>query len=150
MTELERYREATVVAMTAIAELQGADNRAYTGPRAIEALNAINAILNPQPEMETVEVVRWAIVAPSGFVEETYPSQSLALAGTEAVKYSGYSVVPLTGQYQRPKPQKVARSVSVEGIRINDIGQPRYNLSPIIKFPDAAGKTVTLTATWEE
>jgi hypothetical protein len=142
--ELERYKEAIRVLLL---RLNNFESCGYsTVIRDVE--KEVHAILNPPPAMETVEVKRWAVVAPSGYVEVTYSDKESAESRTASGAFQGYRVVPLTGTYQRPVKQKVERSVSVEVVVA-----PGGRLLPTLmrESPvDLEGKTGTLTFTWEE
>ena len=156
-TEIERTKEALLIAREALVDLSsGAVTLGHIRQRSEEAEARIRAILQPPPEFEYVPVERWecnkcgSIYANDGMGQSPLSTG----AGYDECNQCGavgmVDPIKLTGTRKVAKKQKVQRSVSVEGVQINDIGQPRYNLSPILKFSEAKGKTVTLTATWEE
>jgi len=99
-TELERYKEVVELAKTKIFALGDRE--------ALFQFDAdVNAILNPPPEMETVEVdlgTRWMQVQ-RGEIYQQEPA--------DHAKYL-YQKVKLTGTFTHPKPQPVMRSVSKE------------------------------------
>lgn len=152
MTELERYKRAV-----AHLKLQLEDKHcsfdAYQ-----EMFRTVDAILNPLPEMEEVEVVRWMCTT----CDETYDfrpvtSECGAKLNEHGGECNGTEYVKLTGTFQRPKPQPVERSVSVD-VRVKassggDKGQPILPsgyYATFQDFPECHGKTGTLTFTWTE
>lgn len=114
MNELARTKRALEVAMKAIAELEGADNRAFTGPRAHRAICDVYNMLNPPLEMEDVEVVRYKLVYDDGKLSGCRDFGSVDAVHQFCPDATGGNIVKLTGTYQRPKPQTVERSVNIE------------------------------------
>jgi len=137
-TELERYKEAVeylIKEMVRMHKLSGDRVR-----------NDVEKILNPPPVYEEVTVERWECQkcgrVHMGTICVSVPCGYNGCNGTD------YKPLPFTRRV--PVAQKVARSVSVEGVQISDLGMIRFGFSDRIQFKEAAGKTVTLTATWEE
>lgn len=104
MEELGRYKEAMDRVMTAI-RCWGLDYAYVVEPLARE----INSILNPPPEFETVEVIQFCTIGARGNAVSVYDTAEELKDARPATPDS--EIVKLTGTYQRPKPQKVDRSV---------------------------------------
>lgn len=158
-TELERCKEALAVARHAMAILANVQ----PGESPFQLITAyqkdIDTILNPPPEMEEVELVSWAIIAPSGFIETTSTNEGLQRdqVGNPNSPFYGYQVVPLTGTIKRPKKQPVERSVTAVGVKF-DSGDCGTSIWPhganltgdATVWSNLHGKTGTLTFTWTE
>lgn len=135
-TELERYKEALNVALAYL--------KAYPSSFR-EPLRDINAILNPPPEMETIEVKRWECKT----CGEMFKSQ--AVNGGNPCCWGMDTLIPLTGTFQRPKAQPVERSVSVEGY-VNGLGSLSNGRHGDIfnEYHECRGKKGVVTFTWQE
>lgn len=135
-TELERYKEALRVAALALDNMIGHGYNTFIR----ETQSEIDAILNPQPEMEMVEVVKWVPFNSAGI-----PSSNVLYDTEDAAKFASHckgQVVKVVGTYQRPKPQKVERSAMVS------ISSDGYVVTSIDRDRRIFGKSVCIT--WEE
>jgi len=100
-SEIERYKEALKSAVDFIVKF----DPSLGGP----TLKHIDCLVNPLPEMETVEVTQYSVYTPkNGGCLGTYHTKEEA----SRVMSPGFEMVKLTGSYQRPKKQPVEKSVS--------------------------------------
>jgi hypothetical protein len=137
MTKIERYKEALDLA---IGELSKKARHTYPdGVTCEEAchkvLLAIGHILNPPPEYEDMPIERWAVVAPSGFVKETFSSEGGAVIAVDLPRYEGYTVARLTGTIRREKVAPAERSVTVN-CKINQYGAVHSSSSDLCLLRD--------------
>lgn len=125
----------------------------YTADLANQGVKLVNAILNPEPEMEDVEIVRWE--CPKCNAVRIDPKFIL----DHSCEVVAADLIKLTGTVQRPKPQPVEKRVSVEA-DIAD-GRGRFEAGTPMSValggknvfsdhPELFGKTVTLTAVYQE
>lgn len=151
-TELERTKKALDTALIAletcsrcmVSEALNAGVKAYIAD--------INAILNPPPALEEVEVEAWTCKV-CGTLRDTKEP----ITGNPCC-WKDENYVQLLGSFQRPKPQPVVRSVSVEAQIGGGTGYvsgscrlaEAHDLPALANFPECHGKRVTLTATWTE
>lgn len=158
MTELERYKEAVEVLLDAVNELRHRGCVHHDRPEEIRYFADItrvkvSTILNPPPEMEEVEVVRYEC-ATCGWVSGRVTDEVKECpCGTSQHK----EFIKLTGTYKRPVPQKVEKSVSIKAkvadgssaLGPGDVAQCDDTFS-FIDHPECHGKHGTLTFTWQE
>lgn len=135
-TELEKYKAALNIASEVLSWV--------TGSRAQEALQTIHEVLNPPVEMDTVESVFWREVGvDDGTLYGVYEEGTKPSKGCELVKF--------TGTYQHPKKRTKEHSLTVN-VRVTSCGQigERGGTPHFKDYPEALGKTGTLTFTWTE
>jgi hypothetical protein len=149
MTKIERYKEALDLA---IGELSKKARHTYPdGVTCEEAchkvLLAINHVLKPPPEYEDVPLERWAVVAPSGYVEVTYQDEERALHAVTQPRYLDYAVAKLTGTVRREKVAPVERSWTMDNATLMMCGGT-VRISPFPEgFPLNAEGCLTFTTT---
>lgn len=143
-TELERAERALGVAVDTLKSISQGSCPTWLRTECYGALESVGAILNPPPEMESVEVVRWTF----GDGCDTFATEDEAC---DNATRSG-EVYKLTGFRHRPKPQPVERSVSgpVEWVREGINAIPLSSGAPYFDFDAVVGKTGTLTFAWME
>lgn len=101
MRELERYKDALEKSIHLFGLLRHAADSQNSADLADAGILAVERALRPAPEMEDVPLERWAVVAPSGYVQGTYASEDAAIDQTTSRHgaYFGYRVAKLTGTY---------------------------------------------------
>ena len=107
MTKLERTEKALAVAEANLKSI--ASYRGTFGEQANNALKGIADILNPPPEMETVEVKRVGIYHVKTGEFNCSVTEEIASKPSFIKEWPGCVAIPLTGTYQRPKPAPVER-----------------------------------------
>lgn len=149
MTELERYKGAMKIALEVLDVCtRHMENERYTAST-ITDLARINVILNPPQEFENVEVVRLMCnkcerVQGAGF----NPAVEVCFCHETGQPLDEWTYTELTGTIRRPVPQKVERSVSVNGEMLDDGG---FEVNrPFDGFPECHDKRGVLTFTWAE
>jgi hypothetical protein len=159
MTKIERLEASVRHSLIEMEKLAAAWHTSGETAKSIRAIIAsTGAILKPAPEYAEVPVERWAVVAPSGYVEATYPDEERALHAATQPRYLDYAVAKLTGTVRREKVAPVERSVSVEAMVDHEgmITEPHvsgYSHGGMYEFstsPELFGKRGILTFTWQE
>jgi hypothetical protein len=132
MTKIERLEASVRHSLIEMEKLAAAWHTSGETAKSIRAIIAsTGAILKPAPEYAEVPVERWAVVAPSGYVEATYPDEERALHAATQPRYLDYAVAKLTGTVRREKVAPVERSVTVGGILISD-GRTGYDKGSVL------------------
>lgn len=131
MGELERYKKA----------LDWVLGSPLAGSSQLVKVS-IDEILNPPPEFETVEVVRWETTNRHGC-----PEWSTFADDAENWRKEGREVIELTGTFQRPKPVKVERSA--EGV-VSGRGGMVPTIYVTIPQGGAPMPGEAVTVTWQE
>jgi len=152
-TKIERLEKAVEIALDSFTNMKQFSFRADS-ENAASAIRAIQQVLASPPEMETVEVTVWAIVAPSGFVETTSGNEDLqrSQVGNDNSPFFKYQVVSLTGSYQRPKKQPVEKIWTLHNASLVEDRSGSCRWVRVAPFPDdiPIGKTGTLVYTYTE
>lgn len=152
MTELERHKKAMAVALEVLDVCtRHMESEKYTASTTTD-LARINAILNPPPSDEEVEVVRWECKE----CASTYNEEGIVISKSVDWKGCGCSEdsnmrFRLTGTITRPVPQKVEKSVNIPVVwkRDNWIVYP-CSMDVDSNIHQFEGKTGTLTFIWQE
>jgi len=84
---------------------------ALRGPSKVDAILDDWSLFDPHPVTEEVEVKRWAVVAPSGLVYDTF--SCLENAKKNSLSVSGSTIVELTGTHTREVKPKTKRREEV-------------------------------------
>jgi hypothetical protein len=135
MTKIERLEEALAGARHALGMIQR-NLKVATDTDYLNAIqNELDDILNPPPEYEEIPITRWAVVAPSGYVEQTFSDEDCANSAVLLPKYENYAVAKLTGTVRREKVAPVERSVTVD-CKINQYGAVHSSSSDLCLLRD--------------
>jgi hypothetical protein len=103
-SELEKAEKALGVAVDALKSVSQGSCPGWLRTECYDAMEKVAAILNPPPVYEEIPLERWAVVAPSGYIEQTFGAEGNALDAAALPKYGqGYSVAKLTGTLRREK-----------------------------------------------
>ena len=111
--ELERYKEALEVAKDALISRTLGPYPSGLRKEDYDALERISKALNPPPDMETVEVVRWECEK-CGYSYKKEPLNNICIHPRENHTHpSCTTFIKLTGTFERAKPQPVERSMEI-------------------------------------
>jgi hypothetical protein len=134
-SELEKAERALGVAVDALKSVSQGSCPGWLRTECYDAMEKVAAILNPPPEYEDMPIELWAVVAPSGFVEETFSSEGGAVIAVDLPRYEGHTVARLTGTVRREKVAPVERSVTVD-CKINQYGAVHSSSSDLCLLRD--------------